>query len=414
MKIGVAKIGKSIKFKEKNWGGAGGDCEVPKIISMLSKHNPDVEYYVIGKNDMKTLTDEENEKYFPNKNVFNASDFNLKTDEDYDEALKQLHELKLDGIVMMTGTMGSTNIPNFRKDKNKKYYLKVLDVFRNYAGYLIRFMNETTIPITWLCVDPRYVPNMRDLLADRYPKSILSQFDTKVKSHTIGTLEDAENYKTVNLKFDLTYDGIECIFLYGYKKFDVNKIDEAFKEKENKFSIVLNQGLGAGGDDRYKELVNYIGKWGSDKCIENVEIYGNWDEKIMEKDPRFKGTRKYEELKELMKSVKATLIIPIKKGWVTSKYVETMNGWDETGESMGMITFFSKTYDSQCHVLPKDHFLRVTPQDFKAKLAKILTDDEFCKQLYREQYELLTDEMYSGEYISNVIMTDMKKKIKGK
>ena len=403
MKIGVGKLGKSIKFDRKKWVGAGGDCDGPMLIELLAKLNPDVTFHLIGKSDYRLLSDDQKVEYFPNNNVFDTIG-----KKDYIDSAEASLKENLDGVIILTGPTGSTNLPNFSKDAKKKYYLKVLDIFKNYVAPIVKFLNEYDGKTIWLCVDPRYVPKARDIFVDKYPKEILSQYNEKFTYKAYKNQDAAENYKSTKVKYSTVYSGIETLFLCGKKKFDINNLDEAFKEKKNVLRIVLNQGLGSGGDDRYPILMKYIGKWGSDKCIKNVEIYGKWNDDIMEKDPRFKGIKTFDELSELMRTCKATLIIPIKKGWVTSKYVECMNGWDPSGNSLGCITFFGGSYDKQGHVIPKDHFLRTSPMEFKKKLAKVLTDDDFCKQLYKEQYKILKDEYYTGEFLNELIMNKLK------
>jgi hypothetical protein len=283
-------------------------------------------------------------------------------------------------------------------------------MFKNYVGSTINFLNQTDMPCTYLCVDPRYVLRAKDLWKHRFPKKILSQYNEVYNRATVANDKQRLSYTFSPIKVKTVYSGIETLFLYRRKKFDINKLDEEFEKKSNVFRIVLSQGVPHknGRNQRYDALIKYIGKWDSPNCIKNVEIYGKWEKKYIGDDPRFKGTKSYDELKELMRTCKVTLILPIKPGWVTSKYIETMNGWED--DTLGIITLYGKGYDGQHHTLPRDHFLRCSPMEFKKKLKKILTDDEFCKKLYREQYKLLKEEYYTGEYFNSVVMNDVKRK----
>jgi hypothetical protein len=47
--------------------------------------------------------------------------------------------------------------------------------------------------------------------------------------------------------------------------------------------------------------------------------------------------------------------------------------------------------------------------NFKEKLQKILTDDEFCKDLYRDLYtNYMKKEYYTGEYLSNILTKELE------
>jgi len=381
------------------------------IVRLLAMNNPDNEYHIISRSDFKNLSPEEAEFWNPNGNIIaDIPNFPLEDYAAMEHFREIVEEKKLDKLLFTMGPHGNTNGPEFLWNPKKNQFLLTLIAFHMYAGPVLNFLNKSTIPTIWLLQDIRYKMRARDLIASRQPKVYLSQYDgNKFRNKCIEDIELVKNKKkTVYVKSVTKYAAIETFFLAGKKPIDITTIDEKFKKEDNTFRIVLHQGVN-GDFDRYPYLMKYIGKWGTSKCIKNVEIYGHWDKKIMEKDPRFKGVKSFEELKELMGSCKASIIIPTSKGWATNKVYEMMNLWQAKEVELGVLPLMAPEYDSQYHILPKDHFLRVSPASFKEKLQKILTDDEFCKDLYRDMYtNYMKKEYYTGEYLSNILTKELE------
>ena len=74
--IAFAKIGKSVKFKTNNYSPVGGDNEASCVLRALANNNPDKTFYVVGRSDFGTLTENEvinilkHEKYWDNENAW--------------------------------------------------------------------------------------------------------------------------------------------------------------------------------------------------------------------------------------------------------------------------------------------------------------------------------------------------------
>jgi len=410
MKIGVAKIGKSMKFRTKSWKGIGGDHNIPLILRLLALQNPQNEYHILSRTDFNSLSEEELDFYSPNRNIIaDIEKFPFDDIAAMERFKKIVDAKKLDKFLFSSGPQGNTNIPGFLWNKDKGKFLVTLDSFRTYCGPLVYLLNKTTTPVVWLLQDERYRMRARDLIAPRQPTEYLSQYDNqKFKTKCVEDMVFSKKKKTVFVKSLTKYAAIETFFLCGRKKLDIDTIDEQFKKKENILRIILHQGVN-GKFDRYPYLMKYIGKWGTSKCIKNIEIYGHWEQKIMDKDPRFKGVKSFTELKELLGQCKASIIIPTSKGWATNKVYEMMNLWQDEEKELGVLPLMAPEYDSQNHMLPKDHFLRVTPATFREKLQKIFTDDDFCKELYRDMYtNYMKPEFYSGEYLNGILTKELE------
>jgi hypothetical protein len=416
MNIAFAKMGKSIKFCRSTWSGAGGDCEGPMLVEILANKSPDNTIFLFGRNDLdkfKKLHEDEYKKAFPHQNVVNLFEgLAVKTGQEEvvaDEVIKRFNAANIDEGIINMGPHGQTHFQNLIKKKNGDgTYCKTLECFRKYAFPTIKVLNDCCgdIPMKWILNDPRYTMRAYDLFYDRYPDSYLAQYDgEKRNTGSISTYEDGETRNFTFHTAKLKYTAVETIWLYGKQAYDISNLEEDIKQKENKLRIVLNQGKSSGGLDRHPLLLEYIGEYGSDDYIEDVEVYGKWDKEILATDPRFKGPKNYEELGELMSTAKCTFAIPIKRGWATSKWCECMHGFKDGFP--GLVTFIHPWYDEQKHVFKEgtiiDRFLRVTPQDFRKRVKALFENEDVYKQILTEQYSLLKPEFYSGDYLFKLL-----------
>jgi len=82
---------------------------------------------------------------------------------------------------------------------------------------------------------------------------------------------------------------------------------------------------------------------------------------------------------------------------VTSKYAEMLH--------YGIIPFLHPSYDTECNVFPKDHFIRCkSPEDLKKKIEYLNENPEHYKTLfYNLQTKYLKDSYYTGEHVDNKI-----------
>lgn len=376
------KIGKSVMFDSSKWGAIGGDNEAPTLIRKLAELNPDDTFIIIGRNDLLRAR----EKYvFPN-NIFDVYDGASKEEKkDLNYIVKRLQNVKIDGCFLLSGPTANCNIPekSWKRNelkKGKKEYAKSLETFVNYVAPIYQYLNESNIPWTMIANDPRYIPQGNDLM--NQPQLILSQYDETVLMQTFDNWDD-QNYIKNEIKS--IYAGMEKTFLIDSSP--------SFKEKTIKFMIVLNEGNN-GVKSRYPELKKYILDF-----IDDVDIYGKWAEETIGEDTRFKGPKKFEDLKKILPNVKYTFIIPIKPGWVTAKWIEMI--------ASGIIPFFHPDYDSQHHCDVPD-FLRVkSPSDLHKKIELLESRPDLYETLLKKCMSVITDDDISGKTISNTILKNL-------
>tara|TARA_A100001015_G_scaffold79490_1_gene88184 strand:- start:3005 stop:4264 length:1260 start_codon:yes stop_codon:yes gene_type:complete len=389
--IGFAKIGKSVKFKRTRFSPIGGDNEPSTVLISLANNNPDKTFYIIGRSDFSTLNESEVLELFPYDNVVDIWKGVKNEDDDrfYRHIIDYFNQkgFQLDNTIMMVGQVGTVTIPGkITQVKHLKEGItdgkpaSVIDMTKNYTSPIAIWLNEVQPPYVEIVNDPRYVMNQsRDIF--HLPTLSLGQYDYEYEVSSIRNYEDQNRYER---KVSSTYAGMETCFCVNYEhseQFNLNR--------KVPFMVILNEAK----PSRY----NLLKEWVLDDH-DDVEIYGKWDHSNTETDTRFKGSIHLDDVMAKMNNVKFTFIIPIAKGWVTSKYIEMVHA--------GVIPFLHPTYDEQKH-LPIPNFLRPkTPTEFKERMTRLLNnEDEYESVITGLRKLICKPEYYDGTFLNNKIMT---------
>lgn len=412
MRIGIGKLGKSVLFNSNNWGAIGGDNEAPILFENLIHLNPEHEFVFIGVTDYDRLTPSERQRINYHNNVINPwegfSEWKKQTYKSTDnksgDRQRYMEEhiipnYDVDAGVFVMGNASTLNVRGkVHKIKEPDQLASPLDMHAKYAGPVIHYLNEKDI--NWLMVlnDPRLFPgNMKDLF--NRPRKVLSQYNEMIehKNHLSYTDHTLNEEVIVG-----QYASMETIFLIGKEKGKLieeqpSSLDSFFEdapekttEKNIKFMIVCNEGR----PSRYKDLKKYI----LDN-VEDVDIYGKWDEKILNNDERFKGPKKFNDLQAMLPNVKYTFCIPIKKGWCTAKFWEMAH--------YGIIPFLHPTYDEQNNLKCPDILRIKDSQDLFDKIELLENNKEFYNNLREELNNMLKNEYYDGTYLNDRIMNEV-------
>jgi hypothetical protein len=409
MNIAFCKLGKSIKFKG-NYSPIGGDCEAPLVIRALANNNPSVTFYLAGKSDYGRLSDIEKYDLFPYGNVINVYEHievkSMQTRACYkDPYIQCLHtyftsnNIYLDSVIMMMGQVGGVSVPGKTwQVKDTSLVASCIDMTANYTSPITVWLNENrlgdgrNIPIIEIINDPRYtLAQPRDITFN--PDTCLSQFDYSYTNYTIKNYE--EQLPKIPHECKVTYNGMEKAFLIGRAH------PTSFNnERNSKFTVILNEGK----PSRYNLLKEWI--LTNDELQEDLKIYGKWDEKHTINDSRFKGSIHLDAVQKIMEDTRYTFIIPIKDGWVTSKYIEMIYA--------GVIPFFHPSYDTQGHINLSDgdvdfnKLLRPkTPADLINTINELESKPITRKFVIRKLQEMLIKPKdLTGESISTEIMTN--------
>ena len=395
--IVIAKMGRSIYFDRKKWKHGAGNNEAPLLFSAIAKLNPQNKYYLIGKSDFSRVSEDIINQWFPNGNVIDVW-ANWKKGVDPTTFIwEQLKDIKIDyGIIH--GGMCSLSIPGRiycldRKTKKPDYskLRSPIQSLVNYVSPITYYLNESKI--NWMTVtsDGRYMPlPARDLMNPE--KISLGVREGKVKIERIGSYEDQETM--IEHTVDLRYGAAEFQYLLD-DKFNSFRFKE---EKTQKIALFFHQ-----YDDkkRIKAIREIIDIFNEDE----IAIYGKWDDESI----KFKGPVDFEELQNILPSVKYTFCYPIVEGDISAKWVESVRA--------GIIPFFHKTYDKdrllvKYHNIPEWLYIE-SPEDMKKKIHYL----EGNSHAYNKMKNLLISAVHHAKYfngvhfvnIINKAVEDMKK-----
>lgn len=415
MNIFVGKLGKSILFNRDNWGPIGGDNEAPVYFENLFHRNPDIDFYMFGSNDFSRLSSSEQMRINKNGNVHNIWDQGWKTfTKNYDGPkvagrLKYLEHwveeahaigLKMDKGILFAGPVATSNVPGkTTKMKTPDEISTPIEMIGLYSGPLVDYLNVHKTPYMLIVNDPRYFPpQSKDWMHP--PSQVLSQFDEEVTFKRRTTYRD-NTLNNCQVKCD--YARVETIFLINNKDQalpETESLDTFFGdpdpvvegERDIKFMIVCNEGA----PSRYKLLCTSILD-----DMDDVDVYGKWNEETIGDDKRFKGSKPYGELHAMLPRVKYTYCIPIKKGWVTAKFWEMAHH--------GIIPFLHPTYDEQDNLKAPD-FLRVAnSKELDKKIDFLERNPDAYETLIGKLKDMLKDEYYDGSYLNDLTLEYLNK-----
>ena len=242
-----------------------------------------------------------------------------------------------------------------------------------------------------IMTDPRYIKKnqkWRDMVNG--PKECIAQYNSDINFTHFDTYPDLTSGTEITEKLILTYSGIEKMNLIG------ETVIPPDTERDIKFSIVAMQsayGKTTTVDYRLEALKKWILTQPNSK---DCEIFGKWDERFVKQYPQFKGYKAPEEIDEIFKRTRYTLIIPIRPDWVTSKYAEMLR--------VGVLPFYHPDYDTQFSTIPKDHYLRVkTPKEMFDKIEDLEANPDKRIALVKQLQLMFLRGVRQGSFIADVV-----------
>lgn len=392
MNIAIAKMGKSILFNPKKWGPIGGDNEAPVYFENIIRKNPQHTFFLIGRSDFQRLPQDDKDRINEHGNLVDCfADFSIKTSTAVEYIDKRTADIKFDCGIMMAGPLGTNTVQGkSRLMKDSTKLASPIMMLANYAGPTLSVINDHKFPYLMVVNDPRFFPTQcRDLM--HLPAKVLSQYNEKIIQKTRTAYDNAT---LIEYPLYGEYGAVETIRLIdlprpvvGLESF-MGADTKVEVEKDIKFLVVLNEGL----PSRYPTLKSAILDH-----VEDVDIYGKWKEETIGEDQRFKGSIKYEELQSILPRVKYSYCIPIKDGWVTSKFWEMIEH--------GIIPFLHKTYDAQDN-LKVPSFLRIKDsKDLANKIDILESDPNKYNKLLSHLKAMIQPEYVTGDYLNKVTMS---------
>ena len=361
MRCGYGKMGRSVLLDPDKWGAVGGDNEPPMVLRELAERNPDVEFWVTGRNSGENPQDLD----YPS-NVRNPwtelgwqEDLDALTEDTrdarhefmdrFDDLSRELYE-SLDHIFVWAGQHGTSNLP-IPKIKDRSETTRPQMSFVNYAGTLIhginvwRDMSDGQQEETWLNPDPRNYPKARDL---KWPitKTVISQFNEK-RNNKVERYGDPRSPE--ELGFDTSrieeQNGVwKVTYEHEYHRLEIVGIPDDIEpdldwEGRSHFGIVINEARKNVTRDRLTAMLKYV------MPLEPAFIHGKWSDDSMEKLGREIEPVHHSELWPIMKRTRTTFTTPSSGSqWATTKPWEAF--------ANGVVCFFHPWYDTQGHIVP--------------------------------------------------------------
>lgn len=232
----------------------------------------------------------------------------------------------------------------------------------------IGVLNNLSAKMILLSDDPRCLDSVSDdERITRKPDLIISQFD------------GMHNFKGIN--YHVKYEPIERASCY--------KCDIQNGEKETDIVIVSNT---SGKEyDRVKIVSEII------DGMTGLDIYGRLseEERKMLGEDNCRGEIKYTEMQKVFSKAYSTLVVPIKKGWVTSKYVESLMN--------GVLPIFHEDYNTE--LLETNDLIVVRNKDEFADALKIVKyDKQKVKELVNKMTKALIEPYVSGTRLNYILM----------
>ena len=378
----VGKIGLPIRFNWLNYKSKffSPADDISRLIVNLSFNNPSDNFYIIGKNDFSDLNISYRLKLFPHNNVFNTFTKDWKSPINY----LNTNSINIDCGVIGLGPVLSFNIPNKSHTKSGNV-ARPLDSAVKYAASYINTLNELNVKWGSIVDDPR---------------------------HLNHTAQDLENKPILNLS-QVKKDNVKycCVEMMSTLDENISFIDESWKNRRDKISIVLNQAgtdetlnntskLGNGHRPRYPILKEWI--------LDNYDanVYGKWSDEIIKSNKSFRGTINRGKLYPEMSNWKHSLCVPIDKGWATAKYLEYLK--------CGISPFMHPEYDDQRNTNVQDFYRVQSVEEMKDKIA--MNDNTHIEEINKSIKNCLSDEYISGQKINDEIYYSLglKRNIKNK
>lgn len=370
MRVGYAKLGRSLSFDPGKWGFQG-DAEAPNLLMRLARRNPAVEWVVIGKNSGTGWNSEPNISnpwvdqcrgqpynnvsaqqtpppgvpFIPYRN--SGGGFWVNRDA-YERDVRIAAEIeKLDGAVIHVGQHGTSHVPipqsnstweNARRDPSLITAPQLWA--RNYGEYLVRGLNALgdrshgLVPIIYIITDPRNYLKARDVKWPTGTRSILSQYQYERTGRHERYLDPREPWVFIGKpsdEFDLVkLDRHNQVWVaqhrYVYGGLELMILPDDWKSwGPAGFHQRLPAGIAStsfsdgriGREPRRSELIR-------DYLLSNypdAEVFGKWDKKSLTDVPE--GTvvqNKPDQFPELLNRWRVTLSLPaLGSSWTVSK-----------------------------------------------------------------------------------------------
>ena len=272
----------------------------------------------------------------PYKNVVDVSGFEWGS----------IEKLNIDVMIVLTG------LTQF--EKNNRF---------------IDILNNLNAKFMLLSDDPRCLDSVSDdERITRKPDVIISQFDGE--------------YNFKGHVYRVKYEPIERASCY------MCEVHNDVKETD----MIIVSNTSGKEYDRVKIVSEII------DGLTGFDIYGRLsdDERMMLGKDNCRGEIKYTEMQKVFRKAYSTFVVPIKKGWVTSKYVESLMN--------GVLPVFHEDYNTE--LLEAEDLIVIHNRDeFIDIFENIVKKDKVkVEELVKKWFKIMIEPYVDGKRLSNILM----------
>ncbi len=387
----LGKLANAVKFDSKKWSGNGGDQDVALTFEAIARNNPDIDFIVISRNDIRKqpygkLPSNLKDVYNTEKAPHSSTSDLYRRDYVWNSLSEYVKKDQIIDIILFSGMVSTSQLGIVRRKDGE--FAKILNMFGMYIGPIVRFLNMSNLPWKMIMTDIRYDRSPSD--CTNPPKVIYAQYDDVVDyDYVVDWLKPEEK---THVTTDIVYKGIEKQALLS-KEFQYDKFMKLpdITKKNIDFVMILNETDGATAKLRYEYVTSYVAN------IENMELYGKWSNKNIINQEYYKGLLTFEDMKKKIASVKYTLMLPTSQPkHVTPKYIESL--------SQNVLPFFHPDYDVNDYSdAPK--YLRVSsPEELKEKIEELNNNTQMYIDLLIEFKSKFEENDFNGVNMSKNIL----------
>ncbi len=394
MRIGYAKLGRSMPFSPEGFAKGNGDQEPAIMLNKLARRMPQHEFIIIGRNDRSVPADVGLPDNVSNPWIDWHEEVKLaKVGDDVVKKVTILDELTLatwaglDAVVVWAGQHGTSNSPIPIVGRTGLTNPQVS--FVNYGSYIVRGISvwRDQDPHgrreVWLCPDPRNYLKCRDLKWP--PPEILGQYtwSKKEKHYRYGDPTDPGF-------FGCTWDEPDvwsATHTYIYSGLELVGVPTSIEfsnvwEGRGRFGSIMNETRTGIARSRLEVMRDWV------LPMQPDWIAGLWSDASQKKLGLVIQPIPWHMVFPTIQRVHATLAAPaVGTGWTTTKPWEAF--------AAGTVCFFHPLYDSQNNVLGRPGFetlkdwLRVDTQDqLRKRIDAVHSSRDTFTWLVNEQRRL--------------------------
>lgn len=388
MKIGYAKLGRSIPLTRDRWGFVGGDDEPMLVLQTLARRHPEHEFTVVGKCSADPLTAENG---FPS-NVTNSWDTireevrlasagspsplsvadKQRITRRYMELVQPIFS-DLDGLIIWTGQHGTSNNVIPKVGRGWDDVTSPQDAFIYYGSYLVAGINiwRSADPVAreevWLCPDARNYVKARDL---KWPllNPVLGQFDwtRQEKNERWGDTRQPAECGFPASKWEGSHVWVSPQ-KYVYSRLEICGITPEHMNTEfgpwegrKRFGLFINEARAYVKHNRFDAMRDWV------LPLEPDFVHGQWPKASQEKLGRVIEPAPFDQYYDILRSVACSFTTPTSgTGWATTKPWQSF--------ATGTVIFFHPQYDTQGNVIPTLKQVREGKVDHDDELKTLAT-----------------------------------------